>query len=399
MTMHTSLAAVSGSSSRRSRTAVRAMVILVHSLAVASMCVVPPAPPGRAIAAVPAATRCGQRASDAGAGHPLPLGKVKYFAYQIQGLAQPGAVDALVSSRYDMVVVEPTRTGSDAEAAGFDTRTMVARLKRSAANDGVHRKLVIAYVDIGEAENWRWYWTWKDKWEQGPRPASLPPFILGPDPDGWTGNFPVAYWDPRWKDLIIYGPRTTAPSGGPRRDFASALDEVLIDGFDGIYLDWVEGFSHPPVIEAARRQQRDPAGEMVAFIREIRAVARTRTPGFLVIQQNGARLGTLRPEIFETVDAIGQEEVWYDGVATDRWDDPRGVDHPIDRAQTEELVKNLRAYQAACVPVFDIEYALANAADAYARSYAQGYVPYVTRRSLSALTTTPPPALPGRRAP
>jgi cysteinyl-tRNA synthetase len=301
---------------------------------------------------------------------------VKYFAYQIQGLTRPGAVEALVSSRYDMVVVEPTRTGSDATAAGFDTRTMVTRLKHSPASDGIHRKLVIAYVDIGEAENWRWYWIWKDRWEQGPRPASLPSFILGPDPDGWTGNFPVAYWDPRWKELVIYGSRTTAPpSPGPRPDFSSALDEVLIDGFDGIYLDWVEGFTHPPVVEAARRQQRDPVGEMVAFIREIRAFARARTSAFLVIQQNGARLGTLRPEIFEIVDAVAQEEVWYDGVATDRWDNPQGVDHPVDPAQTAELVKNLRAYQAACVPVLNIEYALAHAADAYARSYARGTRP------------------------
>ncbi|HLQ63858.1 MAG TPA: hypothetical protein VK201_04005 [bacterium] len=47
--------------------------------------------------------------------------------------------------------------------------------------------------------------------------------------------------------------------------------------------------------------------------------------------------------------------------------------------------------QSACVPVFNVEYVLNLAPDAYAKSYAHGFVPDVTRSSLGALTTTPPP--------
>jgi hypothetical protein len=43
------------------------------------------------------------------------------------------------------------------------------------------------------------------------------------------------------------------------------------------------------------------------------------------------------------------------------------------------------------VPVFDCEYALVYAEAAYANAINRGYVPYVTRRSLARLTTTPPP--------
>lgn len=169
------------------------------------------------------------------------------------------------------------------------------------------------------------------------------------------------------------------------------LDEVIKDGFDGVYLDWVEGFSHRPVVDEARRQGLNPADEMITFIQEIRDYAAVRAPRFTIIQQNGSALAQRGPESFLKVDAIAQEEVWYDGRATDKWDDPSGYDHPVDPATTAELIRKLKLYQNACVPVFDVEYALNLAPDAYAKSYARGYVPYVTRRSLGALTTTPPP--------
>ena len=41
---------------------------------------------------------------------PLPLSEVTYWAYQIQDISEPGAVDKLADSRYDMLVLEPTRT-------------------------------------------------------------------------------------------------------------------------------------------------------------------------------------------------------------------------------------------------------------------------------------------------
>ena len=44
---------------------------------------------------------------------------------------------------------------------------MVERLKQSSAHDGTHRKLIIAYIDIGEADDWRWYWNWSQEWQEG----------------------------------------------------------------------------------------------------------------------------------------------------------------------------------------------------------------------------------------
>ena len=116
---------------------------------------------------------------------PLELSEVQYWAYQIQGVDEPGALETLVDSRYDMIVMEPTRTDWSSDAKFFDAPSAVTRLKNSLAHDGEHRKLVVAYIDIGEAEDWRWYWTWSKEWPAGePRPDDWPEYILIHDPDG-----------------------------------------------------------------------------------------------------------------------------------------------------------------------------------------------------------------------
>jgi cysteinyl-tRNA synthetase len=266
---------------------------------------------------------------------------------------------------------------------------MVARLKDSKASDGLHRKRVIAYIDIGEAEDWRWYWTWSKDWDcDGAPPADWPDYILTCDPDGWSGNYPVAYWDPDWQDIIIFGAHQASHAD---RDYNSAIDEAINDGFDGIYLDWVEAFENAAVIAAAQIAQLDPATEMMAFIQAMRDYAATRNPDFIIIQQNAASLIAAQPGVVNLIDAISQEAVWYDGDAADRWEDPSGYDWPNDASLTFDYIEYLDQYRNAGLPVFNCEYALDHADAAYANSRQRGYVPYVTRRSLSQLTTTPPP--------
>jgi len=323
------------------------------------------------------------------AGQPLSLMKVNYWAYQIQNISEQGAVDALANSHYDMLVIEPTRTDWSSDDKNFDTRTMVTRLKNTKASDGVHRKLVIAYIDIGEAEDWRWYWKWSRDWPVGqPRPDDWPDYIVGHDPDGWEGNYPVAYWDARWKDVMIYGQNQNS---SPFGDYSSAIDEVVKDGFDGVYLDWVEGYENDNVRVEARAAGRDPAAEMVQFIGEIRAYGRQRNPKFIVIQQNAAALLDGRPGLLQVIDAIAQEAVWFDGTATDDWQDPDGYDFVNEQSLTDYYIGYLDQYLAAGKPVLDCEYALQKAAQAYSRASARGYIGYCTRRSLGRLTTTPPP--------
>lgn len=324
-----------------------------------------------------------------GAIEPLPLSQVTYWAYQLQDVSESSAVDKLASSRYDMLVLEPTRTDWSSDDRYFDTKSMVSQIRDSKASDGVHRKLIIAYIDIGEAENWRWYWTWSEEWLQGePRPADWPDYILAHDPDGWEGCFPVAYWDAEWKDIVIYGKNQDS---SPYGDYNSIIDEVIKDGFDGVYLDWVEGFEDDAVIAEAQRQGKDPAIEMIEFIEEIRDYAALRNPDFIIIQQNAVALCEEHSELFSVIDAISQEAIWYDGYAFDDWDASDGYDIGNDLSLTEYYLEYLDQYLGAGIPVFNCEYALEYAGDAYNKSYDEGYVPYCTRRALSRLTITPPP--------
>ena len=309
-----------------------------------------------------------------------PLKQVKYWAYQIQHLDRNNAVSKLVKTTYDMLVLEPTRT--DKDNAEFDSKGMVDKLHATKGKSG-KSKIVIAYIDIGEAESWRYYW--KDDWKKPTkRKRGKPDFLIIPDPDGWEDNYPVAFWDKRWKDIIIY-------------DKDSMLNQILDDGYDGIYLDWVEAYSNDKVKQACSKEGKDSAVEMIAFIKEMRIHTRKRNPGFLIIAQNAAALAVGHPAYFKVIDAIAQEQIYYDGSADTKWNDPKSCDRVVpkrgDGYSHEFYQKQLRLYQQAGLPVFNVEYACSkkNVKEAYRISAKQNYVPYVTRRPLSRLTSDLPP--------
>jgi cysteinyl-tRNA synthetase len=219
-------------------------------------------------------------------------------------------------------------------------------------------------------------------------PDDWPDYIITFDPDGWGGNYPVAYWDEDWKDIIIWGENQDSE---PHGDYTSVIDEVLRSGFDGIYLDWVEAFENEDVMARAEAAGLDPTEEMIAFIEEMRDYAEQGNPDFIIIQQNAAALIDGHPELLEVIDAIAQEAIWFDGDATDDWDDPDGYDFENEQDLVDYYLGHLEQYLDGGVPVFACEYALEEADEAYERAENWGLVPYATRRSLGQLTTTPPP--------
>lgn len=305
---------------------------------------------------------------------PGVLTSVETWAYQIQKQHEGDAMDRLIASRYELVVIDNVRTVRDADGAccaSYDQAGDVRRLKESG-------KIVIAYIDIGEAEDYRMYW------RSGWRPGN-PSWIIGPDPDGWEGNYPVAFWHPEWKDILFGTPK-------------SYLDQILDDGFDGIYMDWIEAAMFDPVVEEAKRQERGVEEEMIALIREMREYAHARRPGFFLIAQNAVELGRY-PQYLDLIDAIAQEQIWFDGEA-----DPDGMpgDVPMPAltvgeecepvCSTAYYLQRLEPFVAAGMPVFTVDYATEpeNVEKAYAEARTHGFRPYVTTRQLDRLTETPP---------
>ena len=137
------------------------------------------------------------------------LDDVRNWLYLIDVDLEMETVDQIVSSKHDMVVLD--FIPSEANNTDYPMAEVVARLHNSA-----HPILVLAYIDIGQAEDFRAYWL--PGWGIG-----NPEWIVGGDPDGWVGNYPVAYWHPDWQAIVF-----------------EMMDVVLAAGFDGAYLDRVD---------------------------------------------------------------------------------------------------------------------------------------------------------------
>jgi cysteinyl-tRNA synthetase len=100
------------------------------------------------------------------------------------------------------------------------TSEEIIRLK-SKANGGT--RLVICYMSIGEAEDYRYYWN--SAWQN-----NKPSWLEAENRD-WPGNYKVKYWDSAWQE-IIFGNND------------SYLNKILNTHFDGVYLDIIDAFGY-----------------------------------------------------------------------------------------------------------------------------------------------------------
>ena len=92
-------------------------------------------------------------------------------------------------------------------------------LNQIRAEFGVH--LVVSYLSIGESEEVRWYF------------SDLPKSLKqNPNPD-WPDNYRIPFWESKWQQIIL----------GSKN---SSLGRIQKAGFDGVYLDIVDGFENFP---------------------------------------------------------------------------------------------------------------------------------------------------------
>jgi len=339
-------------------------------------------------------TACGGGGDDGGDFDPIPsstannrverLNNITTWMYQIQELNLDGALEALAATNYLMLVIEPGNNFALASDV-YDTANIIETLRTTP--DGTER-LILAYIDIGEAEDFRDYW--QDDWiAPTETTGGTPDFLITIDPDGWSGNYPVAYWRTEWQALWL------GDSG--------IIKELAEMGFDGIYLDWVEGYDDESVIEFAKSDGIDnPDEAMVEFIERLRAAGQAVTEDFLVVAQNAPYLidydienNTDRYE--NAIDAVSMEDTWYYGEGDADWDDPNAGDLSGDERQqgdfsTENRLLKYADYQNRGLTVFTVDYCIADetAQIAYTESKNAGFKPLVTRVSLSQVTETPP---------
>lgn len=303
------------------------------------------------------------------------LGRVTTWMYQIQDLDLNNAVEILAKTDYEMFVLEP---GDNFKDSPYNTQDIINKLRYTP--DG-KKRLLIAYIDIGQAEEYRNYW--QDNWiaptATGP---GFPDFLITIDPDGWSGNYPVAYWDSRWKSIWL---------GQDGR-----IQRLAQLGFDGIYLDWVEAYDDEKVRVVAEQNGLIAEKEMINFIEEMRMVGKNINSDFLVISQNAPFLIDYDPDRYITIiDAAAMEDTWFHGAGDAEWTDPLAGDlhdHHDGEYSTENRLKQYKKYLDRTIPVFSVDYCISikNAELVYYEARKAGLIPLVTRVSLSRLTETPP---------
>jgi len=146
------------------------------------------------------------------------LNEIKNFLYLINPENYPSKqnfINAIKATNYDLLIMDYFFN----ENEEF-TNDEVNQL-REKANGG--KRLVISYMSIGEAEDYRYYW--QSSWKK-----EEPDWLYEENPD-WEGNYKVKYWKKEWQD-IIYG------------NNSAYLDKIIEKGFDGVYLDIIDAFEY-----------------------------------------------------------------------------------------------------------------------------------------------------------
>ncbi len=251
----------------------------------------------------------------------------------------------IVGMYADFVVVDPDYGPGDAAWSSSD----IAWIKASGVK-------VIAYLNIGFAEEWRDYWN--ESWSSSDHPEWLE-WVEYP---GWPGEYFVKYWHPSawepggWVDIL-----------------KAEIDKIIAMGFDGVRLDNIDSYTYwedPDSIGlgGVLPQVDNASTWMIYLVGNLSSYAKAEKPGFLVFANMGGGLELLGNESFlSSIDVVEREEVWYGGNA------------PVDPAETSEALYWLRYAKSHGKHVFVMDYAWSPGyvEDALSKAEAEGFYIYV----------------------
>lgn len=276
-----------------------------------------------------------------------PWAQVESWGYQLQ---DPDPAK-LATSPFRLLVIDYSRDGTD---DGVLTRGQITALRNSLPGG---RRLV-AYLSIGEAEDYRYYW--KPEWKTRP-----PPWLDAENP-GWAGNYKVKYWHPGWQ-AILFGSR------------GAYLDKILDAGFDGIYLDIIDAYEYYEErgVSDARQRMKQLVADLAAYGR-----SRSGDADFGVFPQNGDPL-LVDPEYVATISGIGREETYFGHHGED--------EAPTPGPEMRAIEENLSRARGAGKLVLTIDYTT-NASrmrKAHQRANNRGFVEYCGVRALDRLVPQP----------
>ena len=191
-----------------------------------------------------------------------------------------------VANDFDVVVVDPTSDGGTGNT--FWTSAQVAGMRKNPGG------VVVAYFDMGGAENYRFYYA-----------AAKAAGILSSTVNSWGENS-VQYWSAEWLSIA-----------------SSWAQKAVNSGFDGIYLDVSDCYTDPYCIANAPAAGGYAKGTMSAagyleiqFMANLKAYCQTLKKGFQLWENAGEGLSdtTLygsNPRFVDVIDGALREQVIY----------------------------------------------------------------------------------------
>lgn len=276
------------------------------------------------------------------------------WLYQLQD-AEPAVI---ADSPYNMVVIDPTRTGTD------NTRYSKSEIASIQQNGTT----VLAYISIGEASAFRSYWkkAWGKQTDGVLRVSSSAPVWLGrtPNPE-WPESVKVRYWEEEWWTIL-----------------KTRLDLIQKAGFDGVYLDIVDAYAYwgnESTYESESFRQGDPksreeaALRMIELVERIADYTRNAQSSFQVFPQNAEGIFRYDEDesYLDTINGIGTEDLWFN------------EDKRVDKEEVRYRLSYLKQVHQAGKTVLSVDYVRKDSPTAADRQRMEDYYSLCAQQGFS----------------
>jgi len=253
----------------------------------------------------------------------IPFKNACSWLYQLQSIN----FNKIKDSYYDILVTDYSWDGSEEKEY---RQGQIPRLKKMTG------KIVLAYISIGEAEDYRFYW--KNNWKVG-----NPGFLMQENPN-WKGCFKVKYWNKKWQQIIF-----------------QYIDHIIDMGFDGLYIDLVDSYQY-------FKEKNNARELMIQFIINIAQYCRKerKKNKFLIVPQNAPEL-VEDSRYMRVISGIGQEETYF-----------KATDIPSEDTEYNEKYLDMVKNKGKVVLTVDYCSLPENIEYVYKKASKKGYIPYCT---------------------
>jgi len=181
-------------------------------------------------------------------------------------------LDDIARTSLTPVIIDYSADGSETRRFTREDLTSLKRLK-----DGKSRE-VLAYVNLGIAERWRWYW------------SSLPTKLIYGPLEGWEGEYYVKFWTDEWLSVII-----------------KYIEKVIEAGFDGVMFDWVNIYFS----SSLQRYSKFSASQLRELMAQTLSKIVEMFPSLVYALVNGEDILITYPHLREKVKYVVVEDLFF----------------------------------------------------------------------------------------